>query len=87
MIQLSFVLPIQNPTNDDLVLEFALWAKSSGKTKWVTRSQIAEYCGRKVTPTLINRIEKLVSEGKLEKDTFQLPNKAIGFVYAIPEEK
>lgn len=87
MIQLSSVLPIQNPTNDDLVLEFALWAKNSGKTKWVTRAQIAEYCGRKVTPTLINRIEKLVAEGKLEKDTFQLPNKAIGFVYAIPEEK
>jgi len=87
VIQLSFVLPIQNPTSDDLVLEFALWAKNSGKTKWVTRSQIAEYCGRKVTPTLIKRIEKLVTEGKLDKEMFQLPNKATGFVYAIPEEK
>lgn len=87
MQQLSFMFDVKQPTSDDLILECAKASAEQGFGRWVSRTQIAKYCDRKVTPSLINRIEKLVQAGKLEKDTFQLPNKAIGYVYAISEEK
>lgn len=86
MVQLSFMYEVKKPTSDDLILECAKVSVESGLGRWVSRSQIARFCGRKVTPSLIDKIEKLVEAGKLEKDSFELRNKAVGYAYAIPLE-
>jgi hypothetical protein len=53
--------------------------------EWATRKQIADAVGRRVTPSLITRIERMVAEGLLEKRIFTLRNNARGYQYRAVE--
>lgn len=53
--------------------------------EWATRKQIADALGRSVHPALVNRIERLVSEGKIEREVFTLRNNAQGYRYRALE--
>jgi len=62
-------------TDEDVLLAL-------GKSEdWVSRRQIAERLWRKVTPSLVTRLERLVGEGKLEKHSIDLPNHQVMFWY------
>lgn len=57
----------------------------SAGLRWLTRKQIAEAVGRKVTPHLVQRIERMVTEGSLARETFTLGNGAQGYTYRARE--
>lgn len=63
--------------DDSMVL--SIW--DTMPERFFTRRAIAEAVGRKVTPSLIQRIERLTDEGKLLREVFELPNKARGYRY------
>lgn len=53
--------------------------------EWGTRKQIADALGRSVHPALVARIERLVTERKLEREIFTLRNNAQGYRYRALE--
>lgn len=83
MKQLSFIVEVEKSTSDDQILQCFKDSMEQGKGCWLSRKQIAILCERKVTPSLINRLEKLVDSGALQKDQFELRNKARGYAYAL----
>jgi hypothetical protein len=80
-LQLELPYPIGRAIDDNDVWE----AVYSHGLKWATRKSIADALGRKVTPSLVARIERLVSEGKLEKQVFTMRNNAQGYQYRTAE--
>lgn len=64
------------PTTDEDVL--SLWDMGA---RWLTRSQIAYGVNRKPHKALNDRIERLVSEGRIVKSTFTARNKTTGYIY------
>lgn len=63
-----------------------VWEAVYGFTpNWASRKQIADALGRQVTPSLVARIERMVTERLLERDTFTLRNGAQGYIYRALE--
>lgn len=63
--------------DDKIVL--SIW--DTMPNSFFTRRAIASALGRKVTPSLIQRIERLTNEGLLICERFELPNRARGYRY------
>lgn len=53
--------------------------------EWSTRKDIADAIGRSVHPALVNRIERMVEDRLLERDTYTLRNGAKGYRYRALE--
>jgi hypothetical protein len=80
-LQLELPYPFGHAIDDNDVWE----AVYSRGMEWSTRKQIADALGRSVHPALVARIERLVTERKLEREIFTLPNKAQGYKYRALE--
>jgi len=82
MKQQSFLLDALAETTPDVILNAFAHDAELGY-EYLTRKRIAVLCERKVSPTLIAKIENLVQSGVLEKSHFTMRNKAIGFQYRL----
>lgn len=80
-LQLELPYPMGRAIDDNDVRE----AVFSYTPDWATRKQIADFIGRKVTPSLVARIECMVKERLLERDVFTLRNGAQGYKYRALE--
>jgi hypothetical protein len=80
-------LQMELPLNYDRAIDDNdVWeACYSAGLKWLTRKQIAKAVGRSVSPHLVARIERMVSEGALEKQVFTMRNNAQGYQYQASE--
>jgi len=79
--RLQLELPLnygQAITDDDIIA----WLKLDPLT-YHSRRQIALGVGRKVTPSLVERMERLVRENKIVKEEFTLRNGAPVFGYML----
>lgn len=79
-LQRELPYPMGRATDDNDV-----WEACYSAHEWLSRKQIADAIGRRVTPGLVERIERLVKECKLERRVFELPNKAKGYEYRALE--
>lgn len=80
-LQLELPFPMGHAIDDNDV-----WEAVYGFTpEWATRKQIADAIGRQVTPSLVARIERMVTERLLERDVFTLRNGAQGYKYRALE--
>jgi len=82
MKQLSFLFDVSAETTADTIMNAFDHDLALG-CEFLTRSRIAFLCERKVTPSLIKKIEALVDSGLLEKSVFELRNGVHGFQYRI----
>lgn len=81
LLQLELPYPMGHAIDDTDV-----WEAIYGFTpEWATRKQIADAVGRRVTPSLVARIERMVTECLLERDVFTLRNGAQGYKYRALE--
>jgi hypothetical protein len=80
-LQKALPPPFGRATDDNDVWEAVYYYGA----QWCTRKQIADGVGRRVTPGLVARIERLVSEGKLERTIYTLRNGAQGYMYRAVE--
>jgi len=80
-LQLELPPPLGRAIDDNDVWE----ACYSAGLRWLTRKEIAQAIGRKVTPHLVARIERMVEEGALEKQVFTMRNNAQGYQYRAAE--
>lgn len=62
-----------------------VWKALYSADEWLSRRQIAATVGRKVTPSFVARLERMVAECKLERRVFTLANKAQGYEYRALE--
>lgn len=67
---------VHSPVQDSDILN--LWDDAQN---WLKRSEIAERLGLTVHPALINRIEKLVESGKLQRASIPARNRSIAYIY------
>jgi len=82
MRQLTFLFDVSTETTSDTILNAFAHDHEIG-CEFLSRSRIAFLCERKVTPSLIKKIEALVDNGTLEKSVFKLRNGVHGFQYRI----
>jgi len=82
MKQASFMVNVLAETTPDVILNAFAHDAALGY-EYLTRKRIAVLCERKVSPTLIAKIEALVETGVLEKTRFVMRNKAIGYQYRL----
>jgi len=62
-------------SDEDVLLAF------TEPDEWLSRRQLADRVWRKVTPSLADRLERLVGEGKLVKQSIDLNNGMKMFFY------
>lgn len=79
-LQRELPYPFGRATSDTDV-----WEALYSANKYLNRREIANAVGRSVTPGLIARIERLVSECWLERRTYPLPNGTWGYEYRALE--
>lgn len=68
-------------SDEDVLLSF------TDPDEWLSRRQLADRVWRKVTPSLAERLERLVGEGKLAKQSINLTNGMKMFFYQRAREK
>jgi predicted transcriptional regulator len=78
--QLELPYPMGRAIDDNDV-----WEACFSKHDWSTRKDIADAIGRSVHPALVNRIERMVEDRLLERDTYTLRNGAKGYRYRALE--
>ena len=69
-------------TTADTIMDAFAHDRALG-SDYLSRARIAYLCARKVTPTLIRKIEALVEAGVLERSVFLTRNKVQGYQYRI----
>lgn len=67
------------------VTDADVWEACYSANAWLTRGQIAAALGRKVTPSLIAKIEQMVKKGWLLRGYTVLPNGIKRFSYMAVE--
>ena len=72
--------PLEHPIQDSDILELLKSVAPYG----LTRRGIAECYKRKVSPSLIARIEKLAAANWIIRDRQYWPNRTWGYVYYFP---
>jgi len=68
-------------SDEDVLLAF------TEPDEWLSRRQLADRVWRKVTPSLSERLERLVGEGKLLKQAIDLTNGMKMFFYQKARDK
>lgn len=68
-------------SDEDVLLAF------TDADEWLSRRQLADRVWRKVTPSLVERLERLVGEGKLKRQHHQLNNGMMMFFYQKVREQ
>lgn len=76
--QMKLPTPVGSAVTDNDILRVVREAYPEA----LSRRGIADAVGRRVTPTIINRIERLSASGCLVRDTQTWPNGARGYVYS-----
>lgn len=63
-----------------------VWENCYSAQRWLSRKEIANLVGRKVTPGLVARIERLVEQRWLEREVRTARNGVQGYVYRALED-
>lgn len=80
--QMPLPTPVGHAINDNDVLRVVREAYPEA----MSRRGIADAVGRHVTPTIIQRIERLAASGCLIRDVQVWPNGARGYVYSYNQD-